>query len=90
MGWATIAVFVLGIGNFALGRAVIESGHPLLARLPQSQRRLGRRLMLGTEFLLLLAALMLAGGAWPGVALAYATYTMANGMAAWLILSGRL
>jgi hypothetical protein len=33
MGFATIVIFVLGIGNFALNRAVFNSDHPLFFAL---------------------------------------------------------
>jgi len=89
MGPATMVIFVLGIGNFALGRAVFESGHPLLARLPRASRSLGRRAALVTEFAVLFFALLLSVEGWPGYAWAYAGYTGFNGLAAWFILSGR-
>lgn len=90
MGWATIMIFLLGIGNFTLNRAVFESGHPLFARLPQSSQVLGRRAALLTEFAVLFFALLLSVEGWPGFAWAYAGYTAFNGVAAWLVLSGRV
>ena len=51
---------------------------------------LGGRLTLLTEFLILLAALMLAANGWPGLAWAYLIYTVLNALAAWLILTGRI
>lgn len=90
MEWATITIFVLGIANFAVSRAVFESGHPLLVRLPQSSQILGRRAALVTEFAVLLTALMLSARGWPGFAWAYGGYTAINAFAAWLILSGRV
>jgi hypothetical protein len=90
MGWATIMIFMLGIANFAVGRAVFESGHPLLAQLPQSSQQLGRRAALVTEFAVLLVAMMLSVRGWPGFAWAYAGYSLFNGVAAWLILSRRV
>lgn len=90
MGWPTIVIFVLGIANFALNRAVFDSRHPLLARLPHSSRLLGNRTALVTEFVVLFFALLLSVEGWPGYAWAYAVYTIVNGGAAWLILSGRI
>ena len=90
MAWATIMIFVLGIGNFALNRAVFDSGHPLLARLPQASRVLGNRAALVSEFAVLLVALMLSANGWPGFAWAYLVYTGFNAAVAWLILSRRV
>lgn len=90
MSWATVIIFVLGIANFAINRAVFESGHPLFARLPQISQTLGRRAALVSEFAVLLVALMLSVEGWPLFALAYAAYTLCNGGAAWLILTRRI
>lgn len=83
-------IFLFGIANFALGRAVFESGHPLFARLPLASQLLGRRAALVTEFAVLFFALLLSVEGWPGFAWAYAGYTAVNAFAAWLILSGRV
>lgn len=85
-----IVIFVLGVANFALNRAVFDSGHPLLARLPQASRVLGSRAALVTEFAVLFFALMLAANGWPGFVWAYLAYTAFNAVAAWLILRGKL
>jgi hypothetical protein len=90
MVWATAIIFVLGIANFALNRAVFDSGHPLLARLPQSSRVLGSRAALVSEFAVLFFALLLSVKGWPAYAWAYAAYTALNALASWLILSRRL
>ena len=87
---ALIAIFFLGIGNFALHKAVMESGHRLLGQLPVSARGAGRRVLFGTEFLILLVAMLLAANGWPGLVWAYLVYTLANGASAWLILTGRI
>lgn len=90
MGWSTIVIFVLGVGNFALNRAVFDSGNPLLARLPHRSRSLGRRVALVTEFAVLFFALLLSARGWPGFVWAYGAYTGFNILAAWLILSRRV
>lgn len=90
MGWPTIVIFIAGVINFALNRAVFGSRHPLLARLPHASRLLGSRAALVTEFAMLLAALMLAANGWPGFMWAYCGYTAFNGLAAWLILAGKV
>lgn len=90
MEWPTIMIFVLGIGNFALNRAVFDSGHPLLVRLPRSSQTLGRRAALVTEFAVLFFALLLSVEGWPGFVWAYCGYTAVNAAAGWLIVSGRV
>ena len=87
---AIIAIFLLGVGNFALHRAVTRSGHPLLRRSPWFVHQLGGRLTFATEFLLLFAALMLAAEGWPWLVWVYAGYTAINAIAAWLILTRRI
>lgn len=87
---AIALIFLLGIGNFALHKAVLESGHPLLGRMPWFVHMLGGRITMATEFLVLLAALLLVANGWPGLAWAYVIYTGLNALAAWLILTDRL
>jgi hypothetical protein len=38
-----LAIFVLGIANFAMHKAVLESGHPLVGRMPWFVHMLGGR-----------------------------------------------
>ena len=83
-------VFLLGIGNFALHRAVLSSGHPLLAQMTWLVDGLGGRASLVLEFALLLAALLLVAGSHPGWAWGYLGYSALNALAAWLILSHRI
>ena len=87
---AVILIFLLGIGNFALHKAVLESRHPLLGQMPWMVEKFGGRLTLATEFLVLLAALLLAANGWTGLAWAYLAYTGLNAVAAWLILTDRI
>lgn len=87
---AVILIFILGIGNFAVHKAVLESGHPLLGRMPWFVHMLGGRITLVTEFLVLLAAMLLVANGWPALAWAYLLYTVLNMASAWLILSGRI
>jgi hypothetical protein len=84
------AIFLLGIGNFAMHKAVLESGHPLLGRMPWFFHMLGGKVTLATEFLLLLAAMLLAWQGWPAAAWAYFVYTLLNAVSAWLILTRRV
>lgn len=87
---AILFIFLLGVGNFALHRAVMDSGHPLLDRLPQYYQALSGRFWLAVEFLMLLGGLWLAseGIAWG--ALGYLAYSLLNAISAWLILSGKV
>lgn len=87
---AVLAIFLCGIVNFALHKAVLESGHPLLLRLPLPRGVLGGRISLVLEFLMLLGAMLLAGEGMAGWAAAYGLYTGLNALSAWLILSGRV
>ncbi|MGX7896183.1 hypothetical protein [Tsuneonella sp. HG222] len=82
-------VFALGTANFALHKAVLESGHPAIEHLAPAVRKLGGRGTLALEFILLLAALLaVAGGAslWGWI---YLGYSLLNGLGAWLILAKR-
>lgn len=83
-------IFVLGIANFAMHRAVLESGHPLLDQLPGSRRGGGRRMTLFFEFGILLAAMLLTANGWPTLAWAYLLYSGLNALTAWMILTGRV
>lgn len=85
-----ILIFLLGIANFALHKAVIESRHPLLGRIPLYGHMSGGRLALGIEFTVLLAAMLLVWSGSPGWAWFYFAYSALNAVAAWLILSHRV
>jgi hypothetical protein len=87
---AIVTLFLLGVVNFAMHKAVLESGHPLLGQVPWFVHMLGGRFSLVVEFLMLLGAmLMVAEGAF-GWAWGYAIYSVINGLSAWLILSRRI
>ena len=83
-------LILLGIGNFAMHKAVLESGHPMVAAIPLAFRRDGGRLSLALEFVVLLAALLLAANGWPVTAAFYALYSLVNLTAGWAMLSGRI
>ncbi len=89
-GMALIIIFLLGIANFALHRAVLESGHDLVGSLISEGSVLNPKVTLGIEFIMLLAAMLLVTNGYPGWGWAYAIYSIGNGLSAWLILSGRL
>ncbi len=86
-----IITFLLGIANFAMHRAVVESNHPFVrdSKL-HFGRHFGKNGSYYLEFGILLALLAFAaGGSWiaPGV---YLVYSALNLLAAWLLLSGRV
>jgi hypothetical protein len=83
-------VFLLGVGNFALHKAVLDSRHPILAQMPWLVGGLGGRASLVLEFALLCVALLLAAVGHPRWAWVYLGYSALNGLAAWLILSRRI
>lgn len=87
---AFVLSFLLGIGNFAMHKAVLESHHPLLGQMPWFVHLLGGRISLMTEFLILLAALLLVAQGSAGWAIAYGFYSLVNGFGAWLILTRRI
>ncbi|ARU16972.1 hypothetical protein [Croceicoccus marinus] len=91
---ALFLLFLLGVGNFTLHKAVLESGHPLLGQMPWFVHMLGGRFGLVVEYLLLTAAMLISynsdGSGGTGAALAYLGYTIANALAAWLIITRRV
>lgn len=87
---AVIFLFLFGIANFALHKAVLESGHPLLGRLPWFFHMLGGRFSLSVEFLMLFSALLLVAQGSQGWAWTYAAYSVVNAVSAWLILTDRV
>ena len=86
---ALVLTFLLGIANFAMHKAMLESRHPLLARLGWRANTLAGRVGLGMEFGVLLAALMLAANGLAWALGAYLAYSLLNAASAWLLLSGR-
>ncbi len=82
-------VFIMGIVNFALHRAVLARWSSIVDGIAQSPSRNAGRFTLGIEFGVLVAALLFAsdGGDW--AVWAYAIYTFANVLAAWLVFSRR-
>lgn len=85
-----IFVFCFGVINFAAHKAVLESGHPMLAHVPWFFQVLGGRLSLIVEFAMLLGAMIMAAAGSAGWAWLYAFYTALNGFSAWLVFSGRV
>jgi ABC-type Co2+ transport system permease subunit len=90
MSMTVLLVFLFGVANFTMHRAVVESGHPILRGLGRTAGLTPRRIFFAVEFLVLLAALTLAANGWTAIAWLYAIYSLANGVAAWLILTRRI
>ncbi|WP_247714138.1 hypothetical protein [Qipengyuania xiamenensis] len=82
-------MFLLGVGNFFVHKAVLESRHPMLEQFRGFQGA-GRRVSLAFEFVVLVACMLLAAQGWTGAVIAYAIYSSFNFGTAWLILSGRI
>jgi hypothetical protein len=86
-----ILVFVLGVANFGMHKAVVESGHPFVedSKL-YFGRHFGQKSSYILEFVILLAVLVFAAnGSWIAPAV-YLIYTGLNSLAAWLLLTGRI
>jgi len=86
---AILLTFLLGIGNFALHKAVIESRHPVIGLLPRFLTSGGGRGSMIAEFAILLAVLLLVANGHAAWSWAYLVYSGSNAVAAWLILSHR-
>ncbi|MCJ2187498.1 hypothetical protein [Novosphingobium beihaiensis] len=85
-----LVVFCLGVFNFAAHKAMLESGHPMLAQVPWLFQPLGGRLSLIVEFVMLLGAMIMAAAGSAGWTWVYLLYSTLNGLAAWLMASGRV
>ena len=83
-------LFALGVANFAIHKAVLESGHPFLDSLPRLFRRGGGRMSLFFEFMVLLAAMLMTSNGWPGTAVLYLIYSLLNFVTGWMLLDGRI
>ncbi|MCJ2182232.1 hypothetical protein MTR62_05895 [Novosphingobium sp. 1949] len=89
MSLGLIVVFCLGVANFAAHKAVLESGHPMLAQVPWLLKPLGGRISLIVEFAMLLGSMIMVASGSEGWALLYLLYSSANTLAAWMIFSDR-
>ena len=87
---ALFVCFLLGIANFALHRAVLDSGHPVLAQLGWLFGSFGGRGSLIAEFALLLGSMLLVASGTGLWAWGYTLYSVSNAVSAWLILSRRV
>ena len=82
---AIIALFLLGIGNFAILKAFLESDHPALQYVPDVLRRNGGRGSMVLEFVLLVSAMALTHNGYLAAGIAYGIYAMLNGLTLMLV-----
>lgn len=76
---ATIAILIAGMGNFAMHRWMLESGHPIVeAATGPLRRNLGPWSTYVLEFAMLIGALWMVEWRWFVALCLYAVYTMAN------------
>lgn len=85
-----ILAFLMGVANFAMHRAVLESRHPMLTQMPLMFRSGGGRVGYALEFAVLLGSMLMVAHGSAGWAIAYGCYTGVNALSAWAILTGRI
>jgi hypothetical protein len=83
--------FFLGIANFAMHKAVLESRHPFVEDTKlYFGKHMGKFGSYALEFAILAGAMLFAGGGSYLVVLFYSLYAAMNGLATWLLLAGRI
>ena len=85
-----VMIFFLGVANFAMHKAVLESGHPLLGHVPWFIHLLGGRFSFLIEFLMLLGAMLMVAEGSAGWAWGYGVYSGLNALSAWMSLAGQI
>lgn len=81
MTLSTIMIFLAGIANFAMHRALVESRDPIVrAAVMPVQRAMGRHTSYGFEFVLLAVALWFGQHTGVFALLLYGLYTMVNAL----------
>lgn len=85
-----LTTFLLGIANFALHKAVLESRHPVVEQLAGPGRARMARFTLALEFAALLGAMLLVGFGHYAWGWTYLGYSLFNAVSGWLILSRRI
>jgi lipopolysaccharide/colanic/teichoic acid biosynthesis glycosyltransferase len=85
-----LLVFFLGVANFAMNKAVLESDHPILDELPALFRSFDGRMPLVAEFVVLLAAMLMTANGYSGFAWGYLAYSAFGIATAWAIVSHRI
>lgn len=87
---ALIFCFLMGVANFAMHKAVAESGHPFVEDTKlYFGRYFGKYGSYGIEFFMLTGAMLFAYEGSLIIAFIYWAYTGMNALATWLLLSGR-
>lgn len=85
-----IFCFLMGIANFAMHKAVAESGHPFVEDTkPFFGAHFSPYASYAIELVLLIGAMLFAADGSPIIPVIYWAYTGMNGIATWLLLSGR-
>jgi hypothetical protein len=87
---ALVFIFIMGVANFAMHKAVLESGHPMLAQLPSIFRSPGGKISMIVEFLMLLGTMLVVANGASQWVWGYVAYSVMNALSAWLILSQRI
>lgn len=83
-------IFVCGIGNFAMHKAMMESNHPMITEARGSfSKFLGPYGSYILEFLMLAAALIFANMGMLSAVFFYGVYTLANGAGAYVLFSNK-
>ena len=90
MALGILITFLCGMANFALHKAVLECGHPLVRQMPWLFGPQGGRFSLVVEFMMLLGSMLMVASGSTGWAWGYAVYSLFNGVSAWLILTRRV
>ena len=81
-----LVIFLCGVGNFAMHKAMLESNHPIIAEARGSFRRtLGPYGSYLLEFFMLAAAMIFANMGMLTAVIFYFVYTLANCAAAMVL-----
>ncbi|WP_108810811.1 hypothetical protein [Sphingorhabdus sp. Alg231-15] len=83
-------IFICGIGNFAMHKAMMESNHPMITEARGSfSKFLGPYGSYIIEFGMLAAALIFANMGMLSAVIFYGVYTLANGAGAYVLFSNK-
>jgi hypothetical protein len=83
--------FLLGIGNFAMHKAVVQSGHPFVEDTKlYFGRHFGKYGSYAIEFVILSAAMLFANAGSLLIVIFYVGYTSLNMLATYLLLWGKV
>lgn len=83
-------IFLCGVANFAMHKAMLESKHPIIAEARTSfNKMLGPYGSYILEFFMLVSAMIFASMGLLTAVIFYSVYTLANGAAAWVLFSNK-